>query len=206
MTRVRLARPGIKGKSGGQVSIEASKASVQAYLDGQHDVFETVDKWIRTELGIGFPVLTADAEDICQTVHGKLIVTLRQGNFRHESSLKTFVVRVTRYSAVDHIRKAYRDPLWSSIVEPDVAVMEGNPYQRLASLESGQLLRQILMLSSRECRELWQLAFVDQSGYDEISHRLSISPGTVKSRMSRCRQRLLTLMRRLRGHRSEVDH
>jgi len=188
------------------VSIEASKAAVQDYLDGQQQAFDAVDKWIRAELGRGFPVLAKETEDLCQTVHGKLIVTLRQGTFRHESSLRTFVVRVTRYSAVDHIRKTYRDPLWSSLLEPDAAVLEANPYQRLASLEKGHLLRQILMLSPRECRELWHLAFVDQLGYAEIGRRLSISPGTVKSRMSRCRQKLLTLMRRLGGHRTPVDH
>jgi len=188
------------------LSSEASKATIQAYLDGQHDAFEAVDKWIRAELGAGFPVLAADVEDLCQTVHGKLIVTLRQGKFRHESSLKTFVVRVTRYSAVDRVRKIYRDPLWNSILEPETAVMEGNPYQRLTPLERGQLLRQILLLSSRECRELWQLAFVEQCGYGEIARRLSISPGTVKSRMSRCRQKLQTLMRRLGGDRDRIDH
>jgi len=197
---------GLEFKSARRVSIEASKAAVQAYLDGQREAFEAVDTWIRTELNTGFPVLAADVEDICQTVHGKLIVTLREGRFRHESSLRTFVVRVTRYSAVDRVRKIYRDPLWSSILDPAPPVLEGNPYQGLAPLERGQLLRQILLLSSRECRELWQLAFVDQNGYDEIARRLSISPGTVKSRMSRCRQRLLTLMRRLGGHPTRIDH
>ena len=179
------------------MSPDASRLAVQAYLDGQREACESVDQWIRAELATGFPVLAADAEDLRQTVHEKLIVTLRKGNFRHESSLRTFVVRVTRYSAVDLVRRKYRDPLWSSILEPDIAVMEENPYQRLASLERGRLLRQILMLASRECRELWRLAFVDQHGYDEIGRRLSISPGTVKSRMSRCRQKLMTLMRRL---------
>lgn len=187
------------------MSIEASKVTVQAYLDGQHEAFEAVDTWIRTELRHGFPALGADVEDICQTVHGTLIVTLRQGSFRHESSLKTFVVRVTRFKAVDRVRKTYRDSLWNSILEPGIAVMEGNPYHGLAPLERGLLLRQILLLSSRECRELWQLAFVEQLGYDEIGRRLSISPGTVKSRMSRCRQRLLALMRRP-GVPSRINH
>ena len=188
------------------MSTDSSRATVSAYLDGQQQAFKAVDQWIRTELNIGFPGLSADVDDLCQTVHGKLIATLRQGTFRHESSLKTFVARVTRYSAVDHIRKTYRDPLWSSILEPDVAVMEGNPYQSLASLERGQLLRQILMLSSRECKELWHMAFVDQLGYVDIGRRLSISPGTVKSRMSRCRQRLSTLLRRFSGRRTGTDH
>ena len=206
MTRVRLTSPRLEGGPGGDVSTEASRATVQAYLEGQHQAFEAVDRWIRTELKVRFSVLASDAEDLCQTVHSKLLVTFREESFRYESSLKTFVVRVTRYSAVDHIRKCYRDPLWTSILESDASIPEDYPYQSLVSLEKGQLLRQILLLSSRECRELWHLVFVNQLGYEEIGQRLSISPGTVKSRMSRCRQRLLTLMRRLGGHPSGLDH
>jgi RNA polymerase sigma factor (sigma-70 family) len=188
------------------VSTEGSKATVKEYLSGQHRAFEIVDAWIRTELISGFPMLGGEIEDLCQTIHGKLLVTFRQGSFRFESSLKTFVVRIARYSAVDHLRKTCRDPLWASLQEGAVIIPEDNPYLSLVSLEKGQFLRQILILSPRECRELWALAFLDQLGYQEIGRRMSISPGTVKSRMSRCRQRLLVLMRRLGGRKSGLDH
>ena len=174
----------------------ASKETVEEYLSGRPAAIACVDRWIREELQVRFPVLKAEADDVCQVVHGKLFGILRDGAFRYESSLRTFVSRVTRYSALDHLRRLYRDPLWSPQGERVVAAGEGNPYRSLLSMETGALLGQILVHASSECRQLWHLAFVEQLSYDDIARRLSLAPGTIKSRMSRCRQRVMLLLRR----------
>ena len=192
--------------SGQHKDAAASRRTIQEYLDGSDRAFDVVDRWVRTELQVRFPVLQTESEDLRQTVHSNLLLTFRRGTFRYQSSLRTFVVRITRYIAVDHIRKAYRDPLWESVLESQLNLTPDSPYRSLDSLEKGQLLREILLLSSRDCRELWRLVFIDQLGYEEIGRRLSISPGTVKSRMWRCRQRAMMLLKKLPVRTTRRDH
>lgn len=177
---------------------DASRKSVQEYLDGRPAAIALVDRWIREELASGFPVLRNESDDLCQTVHGKLFKALSAGAFRHESSLRTFVSRVTRYTAVDQIRRSYRDPLWLH-GGPDWTPWQESPYRALASLEKGALLKQILLHAAGDCRRLWHLAFVEQLSYEEIARTLHIAPGTVKSRMSRCRERVMRLLGRADG-------
>ena len=174
----------------------ASKETIEGYLSGSPAAIAQVDRWIREELGACFPVLRGEVDDVCQAVHGKLFTILRDGAFRYESSLRTFVSRVTRYSALDLIRRRYRDPLWGRQGEGAPAAGRPNPYRSLQSVEKGTLLGQILLHASSECRQLWHLAFVEELSYDEIAGRLDIAAGTVKSRMSRCRQRVMLLLRR----------
>jgi RNA polymerase sigma-70 factor (ECF subfamily) len=182
-----------------QGSPDRSRETEDGYIAGRPEAVAQVDRWIREELASGFPVLRHEADDLCQSVHGKLIRALRAGAFRHESSLRTFVARVTRYSAVDQIRRSHRDPLWGQDAEARKTAWRGTPYHALVSLEKGALLGQILLHSARECRRLWHLAFVEQLSYDQIASALGIQPGTVKSRMSRCRQRVMELLGRVDG-------
>jgi RNA polymerase sigma factor (sigma-70 family) len=178
---------------------DVSREHLKEYLDGRPAAIERVDRWIREELASGFPVLRGESDDLCQTVHGKLYKALGSGAFRHESSLRTFVSRVTRYTAVDQIRRRYRDPLWSPRAEIHDVAWQQSPYRSVASLERGALLKQILLHTATECRRLWRLAFVERLSYDEIARTLDVAPGTVKSRMSRCRERVMALLRRADG-------
>ncbi len=175
---------------------DASQDVARDYVDGRPAAVALVDRWIREEIRARFPVLRDESDDLCQLVHGKLFEALRGGSFRRESSLKTYVSRVTRYSAVDEVRRLYRDPLWNPLSEPGPEFRRAGPYRVLASLEQGALLRQILLHSASECRRLWHLAFVEQLSYGEIARALGIATGTVKSRMARCRQRLMHLLGR----------
>lgn len=191
--------PGMERGTKAPVQVGAAGGSsgpdlVHDYLEGRPPAVALVNRWIREEIHAGFPVLRHDADDLCQVVHGKLFEALRRGSFRHESSLRTYVSRMARYSAVDELRRLYRDPLWNPRAESAIDLLKPNPYRIPASLEQGTLLRQILLHSASECRRLWHLAFVEQLSYGEIARALGIAAGTVKSRMSRCRERVMQLL------------
>lgn len=167
------------------------------YLDGDSSTFGTVDAWIRTEIRASFPVLRDEGDDLTQAAHVKLVKALREERFRSHSSLKTYVVRLARYTCVDRIRARHRAPLFSLADESsalDGSVSSDTPYRRLFHAERHALLRQIVMLASARCRDLWWLAYVEQLSYDEIARRLSLPAGTIKSRMWACRQRALGLL------------
>jgi RNA polymerase sigma-70 factor (ECF subfamily) len=173
---------------------------IALYLDGDSRAFENVEAWIRTEIRNGFPVLRDEADDLTQGIHAKLVKALREDRFRHRSSLKTYVVRLARYTCVDRIRARHRAPLFHSRDETDAHTGDpsrSSPYRRLFRAERHALLLQIVMHAPETCRDLWRLAYVEQLSYQEIGRRLSLPPGTIKSRMWACRKQALRLLERL---------
>lgn len=170
---------------------------IAGYVDGAPGDFRVVDSWIRTELADRFPVLRNDIDDIGQTVHQKLLVIFREGRFEHRSTLKTFVSRVARYTAVDVLRGRHRDRIYLESEIPRRARVGRGPYGALLKLEKGQLLRQLLLLAPAACRQLWRLAYVDRLSVAEMGRRLGLPDGTVKSRMWYCRKRAMAVLEEL---------
>lgn len=170
---------------------------IAAYLEGEASAFALVDGWIRTEIRVRFPVLRSDADDLAQTVHARLLENLRSGAFQGRSTLETYVVHMTRYRAVDRLRRTRRDPLFTDTDALDRAAGGEGPYARVAAKEKGELLRRILLLAPAACRELWRLVMVDGLAIRDAARRLSIPEGTVKSRLWYCRRRAFALFDRL---------
>jgi RNA polymerase sigma-70 factor (ECF subfamily) len=137
-------------------------------------------------------------DDICQAVHGKLLESLRADRFQRQSTLKTYVGRITHYTAIDRIRRRYRERSISRDWVFQATPSGDNPYKSLARMEERAMLRQVLLRSPPGCRELWRLVFVERLSYAEIGRRLSIPPGTVKSRMWHCRRKALALLEQLK--------
>ncbi|MEM7245836.1 MAG: RNA polymerase sigma factor [Acidobacteriota bacterium] len=171
------------------------------YLEGDGPSFRLVDRWIRVELQRRFPVLANEIDDTAQVVHQKLLTNLRGGRFQQRAALKTYVVRISRYTAVDLVRKRHRSRIVGSAEHEDGTPVEppqDGPYRSLLDLEQGQLLRQLLLLAPEDCRTLWRLAYVDSLAYAEIADRLTLPMGTVKSRMWACRRKIVSLLAELR--------
>jgi len=180
-------------------SSDSDRRLIAEYLEGSRFAFQTVDLWVRHEVTARFPVLRHERADVCQVTHEKLVRALRQGEFHHRSTLRTWVIRITRYTAVDWLRRSHRDQLLEDVsLFPDAAVDPG-PYRSLVARELSETLRNILALAPQTCRELWRLAFVDGLGFRDIALRLGIAQGTVKSRMWYCRRRAFQLLGRLHG-------
>ncbi len=183
-----------------EAAASADVERIASYLDGEERVFREVDAWIRREIEARYPVLRAETEDLCQVVHGKLVANLRAGRFDHRCTLRTYVVRIAHYTAIDRIRRMYRERGFLADAALEREVTANSPYRLLESQDERQLLHQVLLHSPLACRELWRLAFLERLSYEEIGRRLSIPPGTVKSRMWHCRRRAQTLLRRFQRY------
>lgn len=165
----------------------------QGYREGDEERVQEVEAWIRRELTIRYPMLRDDHGDLCQSVHEKLLRNLQEGRFRPLSTFRTYVARITHYTAIDLIRKRFQG---TGVVAPRQDD-PSNPYRTLEREERWKLLVRALLLSSNSCIELWRLVLVDQLPYEQVAVRLQIPVGTVKSRMWYCRKRLLSTMERL---------
>ncbi len=170
---------------------------IKAYLAGDPDAVAEVERWIAAELNTRFPALASrieEREDLCQTLHARLLVNLREERFRHRSTLKTYVARITRYAAIDRLRYRSRRP---ELPVPEGAlslVHDDDPEQAAQRQDRRRNILGALRRSPERCRELWRMIFVDSLDYREIALRLGVPVGTVKSRAWTCRQRLRELL------------
>jgi RNA polymerase sigma-70 factor (ECF subfamily) len=176
---------------------DPDRRRIESYLAGEAATAHEVDGWIRREIEICYPALWREADDIRQAVHGKLLENLRAARFQFRSTLKTYVGRITHHTAIDRIRKNHRERSVPADWRIESASTGENPYRSLAALEEQDLMDQVLLRSPAPCRELWRLVFLEQLSYAEIGRRLSIPPGTVKSRMWHCRRKALALLEQL---------
>lgn len=155
----------------------------QRYLDGEREAVELVESWIDAELCATHFLRAHEHADLRQTVHQKLIVSLRAGRFRHDASLRTYVARITRYSAIDKLRKRRVDPAPMPNLRERADVDD-----RLRLRERVALLEIALAECPAPWRDLLEQVVVHERPYREVSRRLGIPVGTVKSRMAACRR------------------
>jgi RNA polymerase sigma-70 factor (ECF subfamily) len=185
------------------VNLEARGATVKGeerrlvrrYLGGDVETVRLVESWIRRALDGRFDFPGPERQDLRQAVHVKLLANLRQERFRYESTLGTYVTRITHYTAIDYVRRKYRERQAGPVSETEPA--EG-PHEQLSRREETKSLYAALQQSSPECLELWRLIFVERLPYHEVAQRLGIPEGTVKSRAWHCRRKLVSVFERLR--------
>lgn len=175
--------------------IEKDRRVIEGYLAGSEPEFRLVEDWVLREIDLRYPRLRSEIEDLCQQVHEKLVTNLRQGRFRSESALRTYVLSVVHYTCIDALRRKFlRD---AEALPEDLTAAWGNPYRAVQVRDARQILHRVLHHSPEICRRLWRMIFVDRLHYREIGTRLGIPSGTVKSRVHTCRQKALAIFRRL---------
>ena len=162
------------------------------YLDGDPTVVEQVEAWIDAELGATHFLRRHEHADLRQQVHQKLIGSLRAGRFRGEATLRTYVARITRYTAIDQLRRRRFEP---GDREPEPPPRP-DAVRRLELRERMALLEIALSSCPVQWRELLELVVVHSLPYREVSERLGIPVGTVKSRMAACRSYLRDALNR----------
>ena len=177
--------------------VQRNDQRIDPYLRGDRDAFLEIDGWIRAELQRRYPRLSNETDDLAQSIHQKLVANLRAGRFQGRSRLRTYVVGIVHHTAIDRLREIYSERALASEWSKEPRAAEYNPYGSIEALDDEKLLFQVLQTLPASCRELWSLVFVERLSYPEIAGRLSIPPGTVKSRMWHCRRKAIIALRRL---------
>ena len=141
-----------------------------------------------------------DAEDITQEVFLRAWRSIEE--FRGDSGFSTWLFRITMNLCVDHARHKHAQPQTQPLVMgeeeserplPDTAP---TPEEHLDNSELGRELAAALDEVSEEHRRIVLLRDVSGMSYTEIAEVLEISEGTVKSRLSRARLALRTVLLR----------
>lgn len=138
----------------------------------------------------------AEAEDAAQDAF--VVIFKKIDSFRGESSLKTWVYRIARNTALNRARALSRRlPRATSTHENDAATWEETPASRrfdpvdhAERTELASSLREMVGRLDESYREVLVLRDVEELDYEEIAQILELPLGTVKSRIFRARAAL----------------
>ena len=143
-----------------------------------------------------------DAEEVTQEAFVKAYNAIHK--FKGDSSIYTWLYRITHNMAIDVKRKLNRRGYEKDIAEPGIEgaiaydKIKGNekpsPYKALQLKQEKNALQDALMSLSDDHRGALLLREVDGFSYDEIANTLEISRGTVMSRIFYARKKLLELV------------
>mgnify|MGYP005761019149 FL=1 len=141
-----------------------------------------------------------DAADITQEVFLRAWRSIE--SFRGDSGFSTWLFRITMNLCVDHARHKNAQPQTQPLVvgeedaERPIPDPAPTPEEHLENSELGHELAAALDEVSEEHRRIVLLRDVSGLSYTEIAEVLEISEGTVKSRLSRARIALRTILLR----------
>lgn len=136
-----------------------------------------------------------DALEVAQEVF--MIIYHKLKDFRFESSFKTWVYRITANTAINHAKKFSR----SKSVPFEEAWGEGavqHEAQELMEQEhQGQMVEKLLAELNPDQRACVVLRDIQGLSYEEIAQALNININTVRSRLKRSREKLLSLRKKV---------
>jgi RNA polymerase sigma-70 factor (ECF subfamily) len=137
-----------------------------------------------------------ESADVLQEVFLKVFRKI--GSFRGQASLKTWVYRIAVNEAYNHRRSFCRHRKQEVVLENDdhtslqeqLADHSQSPFDRVADLETQQLIEEALCEINPAFRAAVVLRDIEDLSYEEIAEVLQIQLGTVKSRILRGREAL----------------
>jgi len=179
------------------------QAEAWSQLFDQH--YETTGRFL-FQLAPDF--MREDVEEVCQETFLTVIKSLSA--FRGESQFQTWLFRIAANKARDYRerqRAAKRGggqvPVSLNAEDPDSGLSVDPPTDRpgpdacLLNAEQAVLVGRALEALGDPCREIIELRYFADLSYEEIGNALKLNPKTVSSRLSKCLDRLETVIRRV---------
>jgi RNA polymerase sigma factor (sigma-70 family) len=132
----------------------------------------------------GFRFSPQDAEDVFQEVFTRVYEQL--GKLRDDGAFRPWIAQLTRRLCIDRLRSAREAP--TEDLEP-----EGFD-DKLAELDEALAVREMLAALPQSCQEILDRFFARDESYRTIGEALDLPAGTIASRISRCLEKLKTVM------------
>jgi len=131
------------------------------------------------------------AEDVFQEVFYKVIKNYHK--FNHQSSEKTWLIRITINTCKDMLRTSWIKRVTTFGVWQDSEHEYEKPYD-IEKKETNKELYELIQRLPQKYKEILLLFYYKDLTYEEISEILQIPEGTVRSRLSRAREKLKKMM------------
>lgn len=164
------------------VSTEASTAFDRLYAEHFDFVWRTLQR-----LGVRPPGLDDAAQDVF------IVALRRQGEFRQQSSYRTWLFGIASNVAHEHRRKQVRAAAVDPISDAERS-REPSPLEQASSAELLGVIDRFLASLDEAKRDVFILAELEQFSAPEIAAALGIKLNTVYSRLRAARQAFTTMM------------
>ena len=103
-----MARQTGEGSAGGGTDGGGDEAIISGFLAGDSAAVARVDNWLERAASSFRRRLREQWDDVLQDVRLEVTRLLQDGKFRGESSLKTYLWRVTSHTCLDRLRAGQR--------------------------------------------------------------------------------------------------
>jgi RNA polymerase sigma factor (sigma-70 family) len=170
---------------------------IEGFLAGRAKAHAIVMDWITAVVKCLAHHERLSTDDIVGDTLEKLVHVFRDGTFKGESTLKTFVQRITKYTLVDAARRPdviRTDPLPDHF---DVGT-DGNPDIIAEEVEEKSIYQRMMGMISKSCRDLWKMIFVENKTYKQIAIELGTTEGAVKVRVFRCKEEATKIVAKMK--------
>jgi RNA polymerase sigma factor (sigma-70 family) len=178
-----------------------------AHVDGDPDAFGEIVRRHRDRLWAVALRTTGDPEDASDALQEALISAFRRAeSFRGDARVTTWMHRIVVNACLDRMRRRRTKQTEPLPDEHDRMSALGTPVDDDVAAASERRTDVMTALATLSPEQRAALVLVDMEGYsvDEAATILGCAPGTVKSRCSRGRARLVPLLTQYRRNR-EAD-
>lgn len=145
------------------------------------ELVERFSRYVHAIATQAYGLRGSDAEDVFQEVFAR--VWERLDTLRSDDAVRPWIAQMTRRCCVDQLRAASRETATDELGEEAVHMV-------VDELDEALTLRESLALLSPECQEILDRFFARDESYRVIGDALSLPPGTIASRISRCLAKL----------------
>ena len=195
------------------MDLDAEREMIQRCRDGEDDAWEELFAEHYAAVGrfvfqLASDLSREDSDEICQEVFLSVVKNL--GGFSGRSRLQTWLFRIAANKSRDYRSKLHaakrgggqvllslhaEDDEDNRLLDP--ASPLPSPDEEMTRDEKWHLVGQGLEELGGPCQQILELRYFGDLNYREISEELDLYEKTVSSRLSKCRDKLEIVMRRL---------
>lgn len=132
------------------------------------------------------------AEDIFQDVFIK--VNQKLSTFEGNSSIKTWIIRITINTCKDYLKSAWSRRVVPMMEYQEDAIISESDYDEVEEQDTKELIKQSVLSLPEKYKDVVICVYYQDMTIMEAANTLHIAEGTAKSRLSRARQKLKTLL------------
>ncbi len=132
------------------------------------------------------------AEDIFQDVFIK--VNQKLATFKGNSSIKTWIIRITINTCKDYLKSAWNRRVVPMMEYQEEAIVSEMDYDDVEKQDTKELIKNTVLSLPAKYKEVVLCIYFQEMTITEAAHILNIAEGTAKSRLSRARMKLKSML------------
>ncbi len=132
------------------------------------------------------------AEDIFQDVFIK--VNQKLSTFEGNSSIKTWIIRITINTCKDYLKSAWNRRVVPMMDYQEDAIISETDYEEVEQQDTKELIKKSVLSLPAKYKDVVLCVYFQDMTITEAARVLNIAEGTAKSRLSRARQKLKSIL------------